>query len=318
MSILIQKSGILTTLQDLGRNRFRRFGINPNGVMDRTAARLVNVLLGNDQNEGVLEIHYPAPQILFEENAIVALGGADFSATVDGKAIENWRPVFIEKKSLLKFDRKISGNRIYLSVKGGFKIEKWLGSASTNLTAKIGGFRGRALQKDDRLDFNSTFKTQSSNFSYKISKSLIPLYSSFPVIRVTAGAEFEKLTVKSREHFLSGKFTIRSESDRMGFRLKGENLNLRRKIEMISSAVDFGTIQLLPDGQMIILMAEHQTTGGYPRIAHIVGRDLPLAGQLGANDKMIFALVPLEEAENLALEFEKDLNMLKIACSFKN
>ena len=103
----------------------------------------------------------------------------------------------------------------------------------------------------------------------------------------------------------------------MGFRLKGENLSLRENLELVSSAVDFGTIQLLPDGQLIILMADHQTTGGYPRIAHVIKKDLPLVAQLGANDKLNFALVTIEEAENLSVEFERDLNLLKAACQFR-
>ncbi len=168
MSILIQKSGLLSTIQDLGRMGFRRFGINPNGAMDKTAVRLINILLGNDENEDVLEVHFPAPKILFEEDTIVALGGADFGARLDDESIENWRPYFIKKNQTLIFTKKIFGNRAYLSIKGGFKIEKWLGSASTNLIAEIGGFQGRSLQKNDRLIFNSGFKIPNSNSEFKI------------------------------------------------------------------------------------------------------------------------------------------------------
>ena len=140
MSILVQKSGLLSTIQDLGRNGFRRFGINPNGAMDKQAVRLINILLGNNETEAILELHFPASVLEFEENAIVALGGADFGAKLDDKAIENWRPYFIKKNQTLSFIEKIFGNRIYLSIKGGFKIESWLESASSNLIAKIGGF----------------------------------------------------------------------------------------------------------------------------------------------------------------------------------
>ncbi len=153
MSIIIQKSGILSTIQDLGRIGFRRFGINPNGAMDKTAVRLINILLGNDETEAVLEMHFPAPGILFEEDMIAALGGAEFGAKLDDKLIENWRPYFIKKNQTLIFTKKAFGNRAYLSIKGGFKIEKWLGSASTNLTAEIGGFEGRSLQKKRPTDF---------------------------------------------------------------------------------------------------------------------------------------------------------------------
>lgn len=317
MSILIQKSGLLSTVQDLGRTKFRRFGINPNGAMDTHAVRLINILLGNDENDSVIEMHFPAAHLLFEEAAIIALGGADFRAKINGKLIENWRPIYVEKNQTLNFTGKVSGNRAYLSVKGGFQIEKWLGSASTNLAAGTGGFEGRSLQKDDRLFFDSKLEIQNLKFPYKISRKLIPLYSSLPTVRIVAGAEFAKLTAESKEIFESENFTVGSNSNRMGFRLSGENLRLNRKFEMVSSAVAFGTIQLLPDGQMIILMADHQTSGGYPRIAHVAAVDLPVLAQLGASDKINFQLISIEEAENLALEFEKDLNLLRIGVNSK-
>ena len=316
MSVQILKSGILTTVQDLGRNGFRRFSINPNGAMDRSAARLVNVLLGNDENEAVLEIHFPAAEILFEKDSFFALGGADFSATLDDARIENWRAHYAKKGNVLRFPKKISGNRAYLSIKGGFEIKDWLGSASTNLTAKLGGIDGRKLQKDDRLYFKQRTKDNGQSTNNKISNSLFPFYSSFPTVRVIAGAEFESLAESSRDIFLKENFVVSQSSDRMGFRLQGEPIALQDQKEIVSSAVNFGTIQLLPDGQMIVLMSDHQTSGGYPRIANVISVDLPLLAQLGANDRVAFHLVSVDEAESLAVDFEKNLNFLKIAVNF--
>ena len=316
MSLIFKSSSLLTTIQDLGRKFFRAFGINPNGVMDIKAMRLINILLGNDENEAVLEIHFPAPKILFEEDVVIALGGADFGAQINSQKIENWRPFFVEKNQTLSFSQKIRGNRIYLSVKGGFKIEKWLESKSTNLKAEIGGFEGKKLHRDDRIFFNQRTKDKGHGTNLKISNSLIPLYSSFPTVRVIAGAEWEHLSKISQNNFLSENFTIAHNSDRMGFRLTGKNLTLTENTELVSSAVNFGTIQLLPNEQMIILMADHQTTGGYPRIAHIISEDLPIVAQLGANDSLYFKMISIEEAENLALNFERDLRWLKIACQF--
>lgn len=318
MSILVKKAGILSTVQDLGRRNFRRFGINPNGAMDRQAARIINILLGNFETEAVLEMHFPAPILEFQKDAIVALGGANFNAKLNNHEVENWKPVFVAKKSVLSFTKKVSGNRAYVSIKGGFAAEKWLDSFSTNLRAGIGGLEGRSLQIGDRIEINSEFKYQNSKYTYKISHQLLPFYSSLPTVRIIAGAEFERLSALSEQDFLKENFIISTNSDRMGFRLSGKPLYLMENVELVSSAVDFGTIQLLPDGQLIILMADHQTSGGYPRIAHVIARDLPVLAQLGAGDKVNFELIPLEEAENLLLEFEKDLNLLKIACSFKN
>ena len=317
MSILVQKSGLLSTIQDLGRNGFRRFGINPNGAMDKQAVRLINILLGNDETEAVLEMHFPAPILRFEENAVIALGGADFGAKLDSQSVENWRPCFIEKNQTLSFSTKIFGNRIYLSIKGGFKIESWLESASTNLIAKIGGFEGRNLTKGDKLLFKQRTKDKGQKTNFKISNNLLPIYSRFPTVRIIAGAEFEMLTAAGEQNFLKQNFTVSSNSDRMGFRLRGEPLYLLEKQELVSSAVDFGTIQLLPDGQIIILMADHQTSGGYPRIAHVVSKDLPILAQLGANDKIGFEMISLGEAENLTLAFEQDLNWLRIGVNSK-
>ncbi|HEY8560667.1 MAG TPA: biotin-dependent carboxyltransferase family protein [Pyrinomonadaceae bacterium] len=316
MSILLVKPGILTTVQDTGRNGFRRFGINQNGAMDRAAARLINSLLGNDETAPVLEMHFPAPEILFEEPVRFALGGADFAAELDGAKLDNWKIFRAEKNSVLKFARKSFGSRAYLAVKGGLRVGRWLGSASTNLKAKIGGFEGRKLQTGDRIHFESDVPDGEPKFGRRVSNSLIPFYAGFPRVRVVAGAEFELLTAESRRVFTYENFTITPDSDRMGFRLAGTALSLLENNPMLSSAVSYGTIQLLPGGQMIVLMADHQTTGGYPRIANVATVDLPLLAQLGGLDKVSFHRISSAEAESLSLKFERDLNFLKIAAAF--
>ena len=317
MSILIQKGGILTTIQDLGRYEYRRFGVNPSGVMDQTAARLINILLCNDEGEAVLEMHFPAPQIVFETNTIFAIGGGDFTPELDDQPIENWRPVFAKKGGTLKFTGKALGNRAYLEVRGGFTIDEWLGSSSTNLAANIGGFEGRKMESGDRIKTNQKSKKPAVVLARRISNSLIPQYSNFPTIRIIRGAEFENLTKASRELLQNQDYSISTNSNRMGFRLSGEPISLSKQFELISSAVCFGTIQLLPDGQLIVLMADHQTSGGYPRIAHVISRDLPLLAQLGANDKVAFQIIDNKNAEDLALEFERELSFFCIGCRFQ-
>lgn len=315
MSILIQKGGILTTVQDLGRTGFRHAGINPGGVMDTAAASLINILLGNVESEGVLEMHFPADVVRFEVSAAFAIGGADFGAELDGEPVQNWRPLFASRGSVLKFTGKEFGNRAYLAVAGGFKLESWLGSLATNRVAEIGGFRGRKLEKGDRIFLNSDGATEiRSNF--RLAGSLLPRYGRFPTVRITAGPEFDLLNALGEETLLHENFVISADSDRMGFRLRGRSIYMLSEMEMVSSAVNFGTVQLLPDSQLIVLMADHQTTGGYPRLANIVAVDLPLIAQLGPNDKVAFHLVTLEEAERLTIQFERDLNLFKVACGF--
>lgn len=285
--------------------------------MDQNSARLVNILIGNDESEAVLEMHFSAPQIIFEENAVIAIGGASFSPSLDDEPLENWRPYFAQQGSQLKFQNKTNGNRAYLAVHGGFKLQRWLRSASTNLAAKIGGLDGRKLAVGDRLGLNIELNTRPSLARTRISSSLVPPYSRFPTVRVIAGAEFDLLSDKAKEEMLANDLTISTNSDRMGFRLHGHPIALSRPHELVSAPVTFGTVQLLPDGQLIVLMADHQTSGGYPRIAHVISRDLPLIAQLGANDKVAFHMISLDEAEQLACEYENELNFFRVGCRFQ-
>lgn len=317
MGIVVEKPGILTTVQDLGRDRYRRLGINPGGVMDRTAARLVNILLGNDENETVVETHFSAAQLRFEANAVIAVGGADLGAELDGDAIASWQPVIAMQGSVLRFAERALGNRAYLAVAGGFAVERWLGSSSTNLAAKIGGLEGRRLAIGDTIGFQKEIGELAFVRPYEIGPSLLPFYSRFPTVRVIAGAEFERMKGTGKELLTGHDFVIGKASDRMGFRLEGEPISLKKPVELLSSAVSFGTIQLLPDGQLIVLMADHQTTGGYPRIAHVISQDLPLMAQLGPGDKVAFHLIEHAEAEQLAVDFERELRFFRVGCKFQ-
>ncbi len=311
MGVHIKKPGILSTVQDLGRLGYRRFGINPNGVMDRTADRLINILLGNEENAAVIEMHFPAAEIEFESACLFAIGGADLGMKLDGAEAGNWRIHRAAKGSILNFQKKLHGERAYLAVRGGFWVNKWLDSSSTNLTAMIGGTNGRKLESGDRVKFFSDRNQDNSFTRQQVSTSLIPRYSRFPTVRVIKGGEFELLSDKSQQQFEISHFQISNSSDRMGFRLSGKTLKLKAPTELLSSAVNFGTIQLLPDGQLIVLMADHQTSGGYPRIANVIEYDLPLLAQIGANDKIAFKLIDIRTAESVAAAFHHDLNLLK-------
>jgi antagonist of KipI len=315
MSILVQRPGILTTVQDLGRYGYQRFGINPGGVMDVAASRLLNILLGNTENEAVLEMHFPAPQVVFEKETMIAIGGADFEPLMDGTPIPCWGAVRAAKGAVLAFAGKKLGNRAYLAVQSGLDIETWLGSMSTNLTAKIGGFSGRRLEAGDRIMFRDAKRIAGSNA--RLSPWLVPSYSAAPTLKILPGAEFDELTVGGRETFLKGEFSISSRSDRMGFRLNGQPVELSDRRDMVSSPVSFGTIQSLPDDQLIILMADHQTTGGYPRLAHVISFDLPLVAQLGPGDEVSFQLISQDKAETLEMDFVRHLKFLQVGSRFE-
>jgi antagonist of KipI len=316
MSILIAKPGILTSVQDLGRTGYLSFGVNSNGPMDPISARLVNALLANDDAAAFLEMHFPAPEIIFERDAIIAIGGADFLPLINGHEIANWQSQEVRRADVLTFRRCVSGRRAYLAVRGGFDVEKWLGSSSTNLTAHAGGHQGRKLESGDRIRISDGSSFASLVSRIRIGPSLIPDLKMSPV-RVLAGPELEQLTALSESKLFTETFTISKESDRMGFRLAGPPLVRLTDVDMLSSGTAVGTVQLLPNGQLIVLMADHQTTGGYPRVANVAYTDLGILGQRGRGDPVCFQFIDNREAERLRLEFERELAILKMGLKLR-
>lgn len=269
------KQGILTSYQNLGKNGLRHLGVNPSGVMDRLSARILNIALQNNENQPVLEMHFPAPEILFEEDSTIIIGGADFSPTIDNKAIPNWKAILVKTGSVLRFRKLITGSRAYLATK----------EENCNFLPYVG---------------------RVSNLSQK------------KIIRFTEGNEFDLLTESSKQTFENQAFVVSNASNRMGYRMNAEILEVTSKKELVSSAVDFGTIQLLPSGQIIVLMADHQTSGGYPRLGNIVSVDLPKLAQCNVNESIIFKKISVQEAEDLLIQQELELQKLKSSIRFFN
>lgn len=321
MSFRIRKSGLLDTLQDDGRYGYQHLGINPGGAMDILAMKIANALVGNDAGEPVLEMHFPAAEIVFETMVLIALSGADFSATVNGDPVPILHPIIIQQGSVLQFGKNTTGARIYLAVAGGYTTSEWLNSSSTHKQVKAGGFEGRALQKNDILSLkkNKTNQVLSMDKPFVVfpwRAKVSDLYVANP-FRFIPGAEYFCLTETSKQQLKSGVFTIDQQSDRMGYRLRWEGIALESCQELISSAVTKGTIQLLPDGQLIILMADHQTTGGYPRVGHVISADFASLGQLRAGEKFSLQKTDIPTAENLLFEQQRNLQQLQNACNFR-
>ncbi|HEY4111775.1 biotin-dependent carboxyltransferase family protein [Puia sp.] len=321
MAFSIIKPGLLDTIQDLGRHGSGRWGVSPGGAMDGYAAEVANLLVGNDRQEAVIEIHFPGPQILFEQNTLIAITGADFSPTVNDEVIPRWQPVVVRKNTVLHFPSLVQGGRCYLSVHGGYCLKKWLNSYSTNLKATAGGWDGLALKKGDELPFNENtiyfagLLKEESNFETLPWRVNTENIYQFPhEIGFLPGHEFGGLSDASKTAFLENNFMIHPSSDRMGYQLKGAPLSLDRPVDLVSSAVSFGTVQLLPNGQLIVLMADHQTTGGYPRIAHVVSAHLPKLAQLRPSDTVQFKLMDLALAEKMLVSRKKELHILQRSC----
>ncbi|HXF42671.1 MAG TPA: biotin-dependent carboxyltransferase family protein [Pyrinomonadaceae bacterium] len=311
MSITIAKAGLLSTVQDKGRFHFRKFGINPNGFADKFSASALNILLGNNPNNALIEFCFPAPVIAFNKRMAFATAGANFSPALNGNKISNWRVYLAEKGDVLEFTKPLFGNYCYFGISGSFKLQSILESYSTNLKAGFGGFLGRALVTGDYLDTDGLhFRNVGISFGHSVP---IGLAGDLP-FRVLPGTEFDYLDDTEKQKFLNSTFTIES-SDRMGIRLHGESLKSEGK-EIIPSGISEGTIQLLPDGQLIILMSDHQTTGGYPRIANVISSDIPRLAQQEARNNITFELINTQQAEKELLRLNKFLAIAKTGIEF--
>ena len=314
MSIKIIKPGICSSIQDMGRTGYRSLGIGPGGVMDFFSAAVANYLVGNDENQPVIEMHFPAAEILFQTNALICIAGANFDAYINDTVVEMHQPCFIQADDVLSFKKNISGARAYLAINGGMEAENWLGSFSTNAKIKAGGFKGRLLQKEDIIKIRLA-TVEKNNKKITVSPAVInSIYNNLNSIRCIAGPEWNLISVSTENIFLASAFTITNQSDRMGYRLSGESLSLKKSTELISSPVVFGSIQLLPNGQLIVLMADHQTTGGYPRIATVIAADLPKLAQLPVNAKINFKLISAEQAEERLISLHQTLTEIKTGC----
>lgn len=320
MSLKITRQGILDTIQDGGRFGYQYLGINCNGAMDRFSARVANVLLGKEPDKPVIEMHFPSGEILFEKEAIVCLAGADFSPQINGHPVPLHHPFAVNKKTVLRMEKMNQGARCYLSLLNELRLDSWLGSYSTNLKAEAGGFQGRSLLKHDVLLFENG--PRLSKLLKEQDFLLLPWKASETVdpkseIEFLIGSEWHWLTKESQEVFQDQLFQITNEADRMGYRLAGPGLELKNDEQLVSSAVCFGTVQSLPGGQLIVLMADHQTAGGYPRIAYVISAHLPILAQKQPNDVLKFKMTSLEEAEKKLFNQKKYLKGLQIACKFR-
>lgn len=320
MSLEILKAGVLDTVQDAGRPGYRRWGIGPSGVMDPYASRVANALVGNDAHAALLEMHFPAPHILFHRDAIVTLTGAGMVPTVQEYGVPLWKPLIVKAGSVLTFHRRNNGARCYLAIRGGIAVTPWLGSRSTNLKVNAGGFQGRALRKGDVIPVHDDTFPKGITAAFKVlpwSVNYPAVYRPDDEIFFTPGHEWSWLSETSRRDVLTQPFMIESSSDRMAYHVSHRALTFRKKQELLSSAVCAGTIQALPGGNLLILMADHQTTGGYPRIGHVATAHLPRLAQLNANDMFRLKKISVEESEKMLLSLGRDLRDIQAACRKK-
>lgn len=324
MSLRVGQPGLLTTVQDLGRIGHQRDGVPVSGAMDPLALRVANLLVGNDETDAALEITLTGPTIIFEGDALIAMAGADLSATLDDERVPTWRAIRVPSGATLAFGAPRVGCRAYLAVAGGIAVPPVLGSRSTYIRAAFGGVDGRALRRGDVVStgapsvlagcISSSLVRADGRVAvarWSVGATLRPAYADHTVVRVIPGAHEHALTEASRDLLRQTTFRISPQSDRMGYRLEGPALALAQPLELLSEPVAFGTVQLPPGGSPIVLMADRQTTGGYPRIGEVATVDLPLLAQLKPGDHVRFAPISLEETQALYVEREQEIARMR-------
>ncbi|HLR78437.1 MAG TPA: biotin-dependent carboxyltransferase family protein [Burkholderiaceae bacterium] len=316
MSITVIKPGLQSSFQDLGRHGHQHLGVPVSGAMDTRAHRLANLLVGNSADQATLEMTLVGPTLEFDRTACIAITGASLSPTLNGDAVPNNRPLVVKAGDTLAFGERTRGLRAYLAVYGGFDIEPVLGSCSTYLRGKFGGLQGRALQKGDQiglrqpLDGHDPQQLSDDIWKIKIYLPAVLATNVRPEIRVIMGPHADRFTAQSLEQFLETDFRVSAESERMGYRLKGATLTLSDTAQITSEVTSFGTIQVPPDGNPIILMADRQTTGGYVKIAHVASVDLPLVAQTMPGEILRFQEISLAQAQQLDSQREEAFGRL--------
>lgn len=327
MSVHVLRPGLLTTVQDAGRFGFASLGIGRAGAMDDVALRLANALVGNTAQAAGLEITLLGPRLRFDEDAVIALTGADIEANVDGQPVPAWRPVALCAGSELDLGRMPGGARSYLAVAGGINTLPGLGSRSVDLH---GGIGGRVLHTGDSFDIANRTREASRFLDRHIKSGSDTVQAQLRVstahwsldpqpwtdtrerpIRVVTGSHFAHLDDASKRTLFNAPFRIGKDSNRVGYRLQGTALAVREPLELISEGVVPGTVQLPPGGDPIVLMAEAPTCGGYPRIAQVIALDRPRLAQRRPGDVVRFEQIGLQQAQSGYLEREQALVRLE-------
>jgi len=283
MSLLVIRPGMLTTVQDLGRWGYQHSGVPVAGPMDSYSHRLANQRLGNDPGAAALEITLIGPELEASEPTTCVVQGARFEAAVNGKPVQANQPFVIPAGQRLKFGARQSGTRATVAVLGGFDLPGEFGSRSTSLVSGMGPFNGRPLQAGDVLPVGTARESTHASNGLPLT-----MPEGGAILRVIRGPHDSRFTPAVLEQLFTGRFRITPQSNRMGYRLEGPPLVQPDRSDILSDATPIGSLQVPPSGQPIMLMADRQTTGGYPKIGTVISADLPTAGQLAPGDWIEF------------------------------
>jgi antagonist of KipI len=303
-AVSVIKAGMLTTVQDTGRWGYQARGVPVAGPMDPVSHRLANALVGNGRFAALLEVTLIGPELEFDDERVVAMTGAQFELWLDGRPAPSGAPFMVCAGSRLRFGLRQLGARAYLAVSGGIAVPETLGSRATHLVSAMGGAGGRALMGGDRLPLGNPSPRGPALAPHD---PIAPLPDRHAILRVLPGPQADYFAPDSLDVLQSGPYTIGGNSDRMGFRLQGPRLIHARGADIISDATPLGVLQVPASGQPILLMADRQTTGGYPKIATVITADMAVAGQLAPNDTITFAVCTRADALKALIAQERVL-----------
>jgi antagonist of KipI len=276
--------------------------------MDHRSHVIANRLVGNRDQAATLEITLKGPELLFEQAAVIAVTGADLSPAMDSVVLPLWTSVQAKAGSRLMFGARHVGARCYLAIAGGIEVPVVLGSRSTYVSARTGGLNGRALAAGDRLIGGAPDPRQRAMIGYVLPERLRPIYSTTAILRILPGPQRSLFTPQAFDLLTGNPYRLSSQSDRMGYRLEGAKLTSVRAEARISDGTALGALQVPPDGQPILLMADRHTTGGYPIVAVLISADLHLAGQLLPGESVSFAPTTLSEACAILKEQREEID----------
>ena len=327
MSIKVINGGLMTTVQDSGRYGMQAGGMQVSGVMDYPAALLANLLVGNEADArnapfsasmpAVLESTYAGPELEFEQDVLVAVTGGMPEIQIDGVKAAPYRALVVHKGQKMKVCGQKHGMRAYIAIAGGIDVPKVLGSRSTNLKLKLGGCQGRKLMAGDILPIGAAqdyaqralhgqaFLRQADEAYAQAQRMWIYLEHNPMTVHVVPGPQEEYFSQEALAKFSQAVYTISNESDRMGCRLSGPPVEKILQQDLITDGIVFGSIQIPPNGQPIIMLADHQTTGGYPKLATVATVDLPLLAQAMPGTQMKFQFIAVQAAQKKLVEWAK-------------
>jgi len=291
-AVLVHEPGPLTTVQDAGRAGYLRVGIPGSGPVDDGAFLLANRLVGNADRAAGLECTLIGPRLQFDDERQVAVTGAEMPVTVNGAEAPRWTSFRVKAGDVLKLGPARSGVRAYVAISGGIDTPPALGSRATYVRGRLGGVEGRALRKADRLPLGPP----AGGPLARVRPDRIPDYAAEPEVRVVLGPQDDRFTAAGIAAFLEGPYEMLPQSDRMGARLRGPRIEHARGHDIISDGVPLGGIQVVGDGQPIVLLVDRQSTGGYTKIATVCSFELGRVGQVKPGQRLRFRRVTVGEA----------------------